>query len=547
MAAHKGKHTKTGNDQASPALSGSIPQTQNNRNSYQASSSSQSPSTTSSMPQAALADPANTSTMTAFSLGYKKAGKHRGLKVAGIACGIVAACLMVVYGVGVSFFGGHLYPNTTISGYDVSMKTPDDVGLMLNNTMEDYAFTISGQGLEMTLRAKESGVGLNGEEIAQGMMESINPWEWPYQVFQPHDETARLQTKVDTEQLLAKITEGVDEFNQESIAPINATISYNAADQEFSIKSEVYGTALDAGRVTQQVSDALVDNMPSRIHITEDALMIPAVVSTDPQLIDAQSQANAMAKANPEVWMGDSLLCNLEPNTVGPWIGVNDDLTFTLDENGIHDWANNIKGTYDSIGSERTYTRPDGKVVTISGGDYGWNIDSEGLFTAVRDSVLAANTEPLSVPTFSKARAIGGNGQKDWGNRYVDVDLSSQYARFYDDNGNIIWESGIISGMPTSERATPTGVWDLNDKGRNVKLIGYKPNGEKDYETPVAWWMPFKGNSVGFHDADWQPSSGFGTDYYTYGGSHGCVNLPPSKAQELYGVIQVGDVVVTHW
>ncbi len=492
-------------------------------------------------------DPANTSTMTAFSLGYKKAGKHRGLKVAGIACGIVAACILVVYGIGVSFFGGHLYPNTTISGYDVSMKTPDDVGLMLNDTMDDYAFTVSGQGLEMTLRAKESGIGLNGAEIAQSMMDSINPWEWPYQVFQVHDETARLETKVDADQLLAKVTESVDEFNQDSIAPINATITYNAANHEFAIKSEVYGTALDAGRVTQQIAEALADGMPSRIRLTDDVLMVPAIVSTDPKLIDAQGQANTMAKANPEVWMGDSLLCNLASDTVGPWIGVNDDLTFALDENAIHDWANNIKGTYDSVGSERTYTRPDGKAVTVSGGDYGWSIDSDGLFTAVRDSVLAANTEPLTVPTFSTARTIGGNGAKDWGNRYVDVDLSAQYARFYDDSGNIIWESGIISGKPTADRATPTGVWDINDKGHNVKLIGYKANGEKDYETPVTWWMPFKGNSVGFHDADWQPSSGFGTDYYTSGGSHGCVNLPPSKAQELYNVIQVGDVVVTHW
>ena len=30
-------------------------------------------------------------------------------------------------------------------------------------------------------------------------------------------------------------------------------------------------------------------------------------------------------------------------------------------------------------------------------------------------------------------------------------------------------------------------------------------------------------------------------------GSHGCVNLPPAKAKELYSLIHSGDCVVSHW
>jgi lipoprotein-anchoring transpeptidase ErfK/SrfK len=30
-------------------------------------------------------------------------------------------------------------------------------------------------------------------------------------------------------------------------------------------------------------------------------------------------------------------------------------------------------------------------------------------------------------------------------------------------------------------------------------------------------------------------------------GSHGCVNLPYDAAQELYGMCQIGDVVIVHW
>lgn len=58
--------------------------------------------------------------------------------------------------------------------------------------------------------------------------------------------------------------------------------------------------------------------------------------------------------------------------------------------------------------------------------------------------------------------------------------------------------------------------------------------------------MPFVGNYIGLHDADWQPA--FGDARYASGfGSHGCVNLPVDKATALYDLIATGDVVVCHW
>ncbi len=70
--------------------------------------------------------------------------------------------------------------------------------------------------------------------------------------------------------------------------------------------------------------------------------------------------------------------------------------------------------------------------------------------------------------------------------------------------------------------------------------------GTPEYESKVSYWMPFKGNSVGLHDATWQ--SAFGGQRYAQGfGSHGCINLPLSAAEALYGMIEPGDVVVVHY
>lgn len=54
------------------------------------------------------------------------------------------------------------------------------------------------------------------------------------------------------------------------------------------------------------------------------------------------------------------------------------------------------------------------------------------------------------------------------------------------------------------------------------------------YASPVDFWMPFHGD-IGFHDASWRSS--FGGSIYKTNGSHGCINMPYAKAEELYNLV----------
>ena len=64
-----------------------------------------------------------------------------------------------------------------------------------------------------------------------------------------------------------------------------------------------------------------------------------------------------------------------------------------------------------------------------------------------------------------------------------------------------------------------------------------------DYETPVAFWMPFNGN-IGMHDATWRKT--FGGSIYKMNGSHGCINLPYSVAEKIYNTIDQGYAVLVY-
>ncbi|MDR3053739.1 MAG: cell wall-binding repeat-containing protein [Coriobacteriales bacterium] len=117
---------------------------------------------------------------------------------------------------------------------------------------------------------------------------------------------------------------------------------------------------------------------------------------------------------------------------------------------------------------------------------------------------------------------------------YVEVNISQQRL-WYVKNGQVVLESDVVTGL-AGRMDTPTGSTSIVSKERNV----YFALGGFSY-----YWLAFRGTSYGFHDALWQPW--FGGNRYTYGGSHGCVNMPLDKAEALFSLASVGDSVVVHY
>jgi len=118
---------------------------------------------------------------------------------------------------------------------------------------------------------------------------------------------------------------------------------------------------------------------------------------------------------------------------------------------------------------------------------------------------------------------------------YVDVSISKQTLTYYV-NGKVALTSPVVTGRPSLP--TVQGTFKVYTKSRNTYLTG------PGYHTLVSYWMPFY-KGYGLHDATWQAKFG-GTRYKDGYGSHGCVNMPLSKARDLYGMIAVGTKVIVH-
>lgn len=474
------------------------------------------------------------------------ARKRKVLKIVGIVLGVLVALLVVAYlGVAI-FFTSHFMPNSTVGDKDISLMSSADAENVLVNQIDDYELAISGQGFSLELTASKAGLSVDESSVVTSMLGDVNPWLWPVELSRTHDLSGLLVAKYNDSGLTKQITDAVNTFNATATQPTNATITYDAEKNAFVVTPEAVGTALDPNAVVAAADEALLTLSPTA-KLTTAELLQPTVLATDTKLTSAAASANNMIKADLVLNMGGFPEGEVNADVISQWVRLGDDLKATLDEGALTAWVEQLEAACDTVGTSRTYTRPDGKVITVAGGVYGWEVDHDALLTMVRDGVMNGTVATLEVPTLSTGTAYNGAGAQDWGARYCDIDLAEQYVRFYDETGACIWESACISGTPDGTHDTSVGVFWMNQKSSPQKLIGYDlTTGEKLYESSVQYWMPFDGNAIGMHDADWQPDFG-GTMYANGYGSHGCVNLPPYKAAELYGIIQEGDVVVSHW
>lgn len=474
----------------------------------------------------------------------KRNQKKRTRKIAGVAAGIVIAVLAIVYIAGALFFSSHYLPNTSIGDDDISLMTADAVASDLKAESQSYTMQVTGEGLDFTIDATDSGVNIDAESVADNAMSAFSAWEWPVLVFQSHDYSNLLQYAYDGSTLGKTVKQAVNKVNKTATAPVDATIAYDSDQGKFVVQKEKAGTKLDYNKVMDKVTQSVM-TMTEKVVITDDELQQPSVTSADSRLETAAENANAYLKADFKLTLDGVKVATVDADQISEWVTLDKNLNPSFDSSALKTWVANLAAKVDTVGAKRTLTTSNGGTYTVSGGDYGWSIDQSSLVTKIENAIKDGKTGTLKIPCSSEGKSYSSDGD-DIGKRYVDVNLSTQHAVMYV-NGKKVWEADVVTGKPDGEHNTPTGVYYIKNKESPSTLIGQMISGTNtpSYRTEVQYWMPFVENYIGFHDATWQSAFG-GTRYKDGYGSHGCVNLSLSKAGALYDVIQIGDPVIVH-
>lgn len=485
-----------------------------------------------------------------------------------IALGVVLAVLVIAYGGGVVLFGNVCYPNTVIADTDVSLMTRDTAISRVRSSAEGYRLTVEGDGFTWTFDPESASEVIDAEAAVDRTIGANDPFEWPVRLVEALSNTDSndavessadgaeevsldqidLPQGFDRDAFLADLDAALDAFNETRTGTFDAAGAYDADAGKFTLEKARSNQRLDKEAIEVAALRA-ISTLSKSVTLDEGSFVPLAGGASESELQAAIDQANSLIGTDVDLKMGGSVVATLDGATFVQWMTFDESLKPTLSTEPLAQWVRDLAETkLDTIGCQRTYTRPDGKVVTVSGGTYGWNSDEQQLVKLLQEAVANKQVGEIDIPTLQNAAVWTAKGEKDWG-AYCDIDLTEQHCRYYDASGNLVWESGCVTGNPNEGDATPTGVYILNAKRQNETLVGMDmdKDGEPDYRSPVAYWMPFVGNLIGLHDASWQSASVFtNPTAYLWAGSHGCINLPTDKAGELYNLIQVGDCVVVH-
>ena len=456
-------------------------------------------------------------------------------KKIGIIIGAVIGAVLIIY-MGFSFyFMNHFSFGTYINGVDVSGTAIEVAKDEIQKALDGYELTIvERDGASDTIRGSEFGLQIVWENQLEEQLEKQNAFAWGVKLFQPDQLQPEVMLSYDAEKLVASVDALSCMAEEKQVAPIDAAISEYEEGKGYSLIPAVQGTLIDKDVLYKTVEDC-VQNLNEKLVLAESQCYVqPKYDDNDEKLQAALTQMNQALDTVITYEIGKSTEI-LDKETFASWIKVDKKMNVSLDEEKLNTYVSEIAYKYNTAYRPKTLkTSYDGKEVTIKGGHYGWLVDQKKERKAITEEILAGKPVTRDLHYSRKANDRDGN---DYGDSYVEINLTAQHLFLYVD-GKLVMESDFVSGdLHIEGRYTPAGAYGITYCDKDAILRG------EDYETPVAYWMPFNGD-IGMHDATWRGS--FGASIYKRNGSHGCINLPLSAAKIIFEHVEAGFPVLCY-
>ncbi len=445
----------------------------------------------------------------------------------------IVGCFIAIY-VGLSvFFTSHFYFRTTINGVNVSGRSIETAKATIQKAMDEYELVIiERDGTTESIIGSDFSLETKWNDEIGNFLETQDGFSWVIKLFEPDQHVSKMYIsfdKVKLEELLRALPCMED---AKQIAPESAQVSEYTPDGGYQLVPSVAGSQMDYAAFYGKVNEC-IRSMKTELNLDEElCYVLPEVMDDDENLLAVIEQLNKSLQTVITYQVGEATEV-LDASIFQPWLMVNDEMEVSIDEEQLSAYVKKLASTYNTCYGAKKLMTSYGVEVTIPNSHYGWKVDNQAEREAITASILAGEQITRDLNYSMTANSHEGN---DYGNSYVEINLTAQHLFLYVD-GVLIIETDLVSGNLAKAYNTPTGAYGLTYKTKNATLRG------EDYATPVDYWMPFAGN-VGMHDATWRGD--FGGSIYKRNGSHGCVNLPHSAAKTIYEYVNTNFPVLVY-
>ena len=458
----------------------------------------------------------------------------RGIFLTMLILVLVAAVGVYIYGM--VFFKDHFFLHTTINGFDASQLTAEEVETKIAEVINKYGLEIEERGGNTeTISASQINYHYVSKGEVQTFLHSQKLYEWPLYLKNQITYTFESSARYD-EELLRNAIDQLNCLDETKVTkPKDAYIDY--IDGKYQVMPEVEGNLLNKELLVSEIFRA-VDFAEVKISLEDiDGMYLkPGKRQNDESMAETVRILNTCISTDLTYLFGEHTE-KVDAQRIREWLSYDNEGNVELDEDAVRNFVTEMADKYDTANKPRTFQSHSGEEVTVSGGSYGWLMDQEATYDYLVDAIWAGNTGE----TYAEyAQTAVSWSNSDLGDSYVEIDMGSQHVWLYMDGEEVV-STDCVTGLASDpSRKTPEGTYTLYYKESPSVLKGEN----NEYETKVTYWMPFN-DGIGLHDASWRSS--FGGTIYQTDGSHGCVNLPPAAAKEIYDRVYDGIPIICYY
>lgn len=465
--------------------------------------------------------------------------RHLGLWI-GIPAGIAVAALVAASLTLIA-------PGTSIAGVAVGGMTPGGAADALQTRLNETTIVLTGPGVTGEITggqlgasvvpvaedpsASVTGADLGATVDARGLADAAfakhpmwNPTAW---FAQPEPAIVTLDADAATAALRGAAPSVYKD-------PVDAIVAFDAASASYVVTPSVDGAGLDVDAIRTALQDAFSAGQ-TRVEVAATTAAIPAHTTTTA----AQStvdQLNAVL-GTAGFYVGAERTVPLDRATVASWLTLSTDangaVVYDVDQAAVQTVVDTLAATIDRPAVDATViTDSAGKVLEEEAvGATGRSLGATDGIAAAFAAQLKTGNGVYELPVTETAFTTTSLARR------VEVNLSEQRATIFE-NDQVVQSWLISSGR--EGYSSSTGHFRISAKLRMQNMGNPDLTKAPNYYTPDVPWVMYYNGDEALHGAYWH--NNFGNVM-----SHGCINMPVSAAQFVYGWAPMGTEVWVHY
>ena len=438
----------------------------------------------------------------------------------------IACCSMIcfVYLSGVFFFHGRFLPGTFVNGTSVMFRSPEELTLdMKSETGRHRVEFVKSDGQVESLTFQELGiVSMNDNQLLSEPTGSS--WTWPVAMFQRKEYDIIDKLMMDTKDMKQQLNH-VDWISGE--VP-QSKMPYRVVPDETGFR--LVRTQGERYVDTTKLADVIAEHIGNhsfRIDLEKEGCYKALETISVMEPVRVKSKDVQTLRQLQIGLRFDDMLVETIPYAVLEQSIYEQDGDVYVKPHVLLSYLYALGDKYDTVDTTRTFRTSLGKTISFESHEqdtyHGYDLDEQSLLLSVISCIDAGEPRQIPVAWTSVGRDLHGE-VNDFGTTYIEIDLTNQHVWYYE-NGDCVMDTDVVTGLPTKERETPTGMFYV--RGLHKSYTMYYQDGSAQAE----YFMEVTPSGVGIHDTN---RSDYGGTIYEYAGSHGCINLPAKKAEYLF-------------